>query len=124
MDKWSILTNLELSVIRIKSIVFYYQEQSMSSLIFWFFIFGGGGILTDYLNNQHKQKMKQMELQEVQEANRTKELEIMSKYGQKYFENKQIIQDRLFESMIGEDIQLDNKAQKDILDSFEKGEEI
>jgi hypothetical protein len=96
----------------------------MSSLIFWIFVFGGGGILTDFLGNLHKQKMKKLELQQQVESNRAKELEIVAKYGQKYFENKQIIQDRLFESLAGEDIKIDNKAQQDILDSFEKGKDM
>jgi hypothetical protein len=96
----------------------------MSSLIFWIFVFGGGGILTDFLGNLHKQKMKKLELQVTQEANRAKELDIISRYGQKYFDNKQIIEDRLFESLSGESIQVDNKAQQDILDSFEKGKDM
>ena len=96
----------------------------MGEIVFWIFIFGGGTILTDFLSNLHKQKMKKIEIQALAEANRAKELEIIAKYGQNYFDNKNIIQDRLFESAIGDNIRIDNKAQQDILKSYEEGKEI
>ena len=96
----------------------------MGEIVFWIFIFGGGTILTDFLSNLHKQKMKKIEIQALAEANRAKELEIIAKYGKSYFENKDVIQERLFESALGDNIRIDNNAQKDILKSYEEGKEF
>jgi hypothetical protein len=90
----------------------------MSNVYFWIFFFGGYDLIKRVISALHEQNMKKIEIQIIVEANKAKELEVVLKYGETYYENKHLIQSRLLNSLSGEPIRIDNKLQQQILDNF------
>lgn len=85
------------------------------SLLLWVFLFGGGTIITDFLRQTHKERMKKLELKARELKVREQELEVMKLYALDYNKARNIVTERLLNFSNGEAILIENQSQPDAM---------
>jgi hypothetical protein len=90
------------------------------SIFLWVFLFGGGTIITDFLRQTHKERMKKLDLRERELKVREQELEVMKLYALDYNKARNIVTERLINSAKGEEILIENQSQQDAMTDIDE----
>ena len=92
--------------------------------VFLIFALGGGTLISQFMESRHSIEKQKLKIRQSEIELENKRLDVMKSYALSYDKAYKIVQDRLFDALASEQIEIENTAQQQALDDIENGQRL